>query len=421
MTGPGSPELHVRGGAGGVRVRVDDLEAAATALDVVAAELAAVVVRAGLVAAEPLLLVTGLVAPASLARVELLFGAALLGPAGAAAAAARLGLLAVRLRAAAAGYELTEARVVVLVGELERAGLVPALPWVVPWVVPEPGGAPAAVTDLAAAAVPGGGPAVARVLGTMGLVSPMLAERAEFEVAVSVPMPVRPSAGVAGVLDRVAAAGAVPGAVTVDEVRRPGARRAFVVAIPGTQDWSPVPAVDPLDATADVATLAGASTAIAAAVVRALEIAGARPGEPVLLAGHSLGGMVAAQLAADPVVRERFSVTCVVTAGSPVAHYRVPGAVAVLSLEHTDDVVPALDGADNPDRRTWVTVRRASGAPRSPAGAHGLDRYAATAAIVDVSPDPSLVAWRAALAPFVAGPGVTALQRVVVTRRAAAP
>lgn len=415
--GPGSPGLDVRGGAGGVRVRVEDLEAAATALDVAAAELAAVVVRAGLVAAEPLLLVTGLVAPASLARVELLFAAALLGPGGAAAAAARLGVLAVRLRAAAAGYEVTEARVVVLVGELERAGLVPALPW----VAADPAGAPAAAVDVTAAVVPGGGAAVARVLGAVGLVSPVLAERGAFEVTASPPVTVMPAVGVAGLLDRVAAAGGTPGAVTVDEVRRPGGVRAFVVAIPGTQHWSPVPAEDPLDATADVATLAGVSTAIAAAVVRALALAGARPGEPVLLAGHSLGGMVAAQLAADPAVRDLFSVSCVVTAGSPVARYRVPDAVSVLSLEHADDVVPALDGADNPDRRTWVTVRRASGAPRSPAGAHGLDRYAGTAAIVDVSADPSLVAWRAALAPFVAGPGVTALQRVVVTRREGAP
>ena len=82
--------------------------------------------------------------------------------------------------------------------------------------------------------------------------------------------------------------------------------------------------------------------------------------------------------------------------------------------------MPALDGAVNPDRAGWVTVRRPSGArevPPDPAAAHDADAYAATGALVDASADPSLVAWRAALAPFVAGPGVTAVRTVVTGRR----
>jgi hypothetical protein len=92
----------------------------------------------------------------------------------------------------------------------------------------------------------------------------------------------------------------------------------------------------------------------------------------------------------------------------------VPGDIPVLSLEHTEDPVPVLDGTRNVDRGSWVTVTaEAAGLPRHPAGgpaepvvAHRLELYRRTAAAVDGSADPSLVAWREGLAPFLAGPGV---------------
>jgi pimeloyl-ACP methyl ester carboxylesterase len=206
----------------------------------------------------------------------------------------------------------------------------------------------------------------------------------------------------------------------VQGIRDPGGRRAWVVEIPGTQDWSPVPGPDPFDLTADVASMAGRPSAAQRTVTRALELAGARPDEPVLLAGHSLGGMLAAGLAADPAFRARFRVTHVVTAGSPVAEYPIPPGVQVLSLEHADDVVPALDGGLNPDRVGWVTVRqriRPGAVTADPLLTHGVEGYRATAALVDASSDPSLVAWRAGLAPFLRRPGATAVDLVVAGHR----
>jgi pimeloyl-ACP methyl ester carboxylesterase len=155
-------------------------------------------------------------------------------------------------------------------------------------------------------------------------------------------------------------------------------------------------------------------------VQAALAASGARRGEPVLLAGHSLGGMVAAGLAADRAFRSRFTVTHVVTAGSPVAGYPVPPGVQVLSLEHTDDVVPALDGRRDPDRPRWVTVRRAvrpTGLVLDPQSAHDVAAYTRTAELVDGSDDPSVVAWRAGLAPFVARAGISATGVVAVGSR----
>jgi len=207
--------------------------------------------------------------------------------------------------------------------------------------------------------------------------------------------------------------GAPPGTVRVTGLRSAGGRRSWVVQIPGTQEWSPTSGADPFDLTGNVHGLAGERTAGGRTVASALTLAGAQAGEPVLLVGHSQGGIVAAQLAGDPAFRRRFSVTHVVTAGSPIATAPVPPSVAVLSLEHDHDLVPRLAGAANPDRAGWVTVRAAAEPPGHPPDAalsHEATGYADTAAAVDASPDEGLRRWRAGLEPFVAGDGVTATE-----------
>ena len=77
-----------------------------------------------------------------------------------------------------------------------------------------------------------------------------------------------------------------------------------------------------------------------------------------MLVGHSLGGIAAAGLASSPRFTQAHQVTHVVTMGSPVGRMPVPAGIEVLSLEHTQDAVPRLDGQPNPDRATWVTVSR---------------------------------------------------------------
>jgi hypothetical protein len=117
--------------------------------------------------------------------------------------------------------------------------------------------------------------------------------------------------------------------------------------------------------------------------------------------------MVAANLAADPQFRSRFTVTHVLTMGSPIATVAMPHDVSVLSLEHESDIVPLSDGRANPSGATWTTV-----SARAPelegVSAHDLTGYTVTATHVDESTDPRLEAWREQLQPFLDGPGVTA-------------
>jgi pimeloyl-ACP methyl ester carboxylesterase len=124
-----------------------------------------------------------------------------------------------------------------------------------------------------------------------------------------------------------------------------------------------------------------------------------------MLVGHSLGGIAAAGLASSPRFTQAHQVTHVVTMGSPVGRMPVPAGIEVLSLEHSQDAVPRLDGQPNPGRSTWVTVSRDlgdSGVDRA-SQAHDTKLYIDTAALVDESDDPSVATWRARSERFFTG------------------
>jgi hypothetical protein len=126
---------------------------------------------------------------------------------------------------------------------------------------------------------------------------------------------------------------------------RPGRR--WIVQFPSTQTWHPRAGTAPNDLTADFVALSMHETTLTRAGLEAMRQAGIRTGEPVLVAGFSLGGMVATQVA-DACEREGFSVTHLVTAGSSIGRYRLSRATKVLSLEHVLDTVPRLEGRENP-------------------------------------------------------------------------
>ena len=281
----------------------------------------------------------------------------------------------------------------------------------------------------------GGVAGVAGTLTALGAVSPLFRETA---VRVQ-PLPgaratpSRPPRGVAEVLDgvahqstgyagqasvggRLAPAGTPgPGGVRLERITGADGRVAWVVEVPGTQDWTPLPAAGgtPMDLTTNLRAVAGQPTATADAVVQAMRRAGVGAGEPVLIAGHSQGGLTAAALAADPAVRAEFAVTHVVTAGSPIDGFEVPATVRVLSLEHTGDLVPALDGEAARGSRHRVVVARdvtddprfAADVARDPLTAHEWSSYLRTAQLVDASTDPALRGFRDSASAFLDAPG----------------
>jgi hypothetical protein len=494
MTGTGRPAepagaqrpagpLRVRGGPGGTRARLDDLDRAGVRLRAAADVMISVAAGTARTAADPLLALSAPYSPPTWAAVERRLARAVAPPCGALAVAARLVALGTAARGAGVGYRAADATADLTLHAVDAAvgravGTLVTVPVVAsvvaaplpalavaaglfsiagvgdgvsgPGRLPDPtgtgdtlltllgghtgllehaadglpgavGGAvavvvPGFVPGLGAAAfVPPDLPGAAGWLGRAASVAGLLRETTGVTVTGRREVPVRPPAGLADIVAGIASLdpdrGTPAGTVRVIAVTGPGGRRAWVVQVPGTQTWSSRAGRNPLDLSGNVHVMAGEPTAGRHLVESAMRSAGVGPGEPVLLAGHSQGGIVAAQLAADPGFRAEFHVTHVVTAGSPVASVRVPDTVAVLSLEHDEDVVPRLDGDHNPDRAGWVTVSRSTtpeGGRPSPGVAHHLGSYARTAAAVDVDPDPGLARWRDDLRPFLAGPGVTA-------------
>jgi len=398
----------VRGGSGSIAADVEQLAAFATVLDGVADSLAAGLRVLGHCLAEPAMIAAAALDPVGAAQVAAQVGIA---TAGTAAALADCAAVAAGLRLATGGYRAAD--------ELDRrlapavaAGLdLPAA------LVPGPAGLQARLTadpyladlavQLATLASTGGVPApgaTARLAGLLG-------GRYPDGTPVVTVRPSGPGAdragpprGTADLIRALALRDAHDdggGAVDVRILDGPAGRR-VIVDITGTSVWN----LDPRrrtpqasDVGTDLRALANQSSVYERGVVQALRQAGVRPDEPIMLVGHSLGGMIAARLAGQLQAGSGFTVTHLVTAGSPIGLAPVPGSVSVLALQNSGDPVPELDGADNPRRGNWITVQTAHG-ERTVHGRHSLQAYLAGAGDLDASTDPALAGWRRSAAGF---------------------
>lgn len=216
----------------------------------------------------------------------------------------------------------------------------------------------------------------------------------------------RPPSGVSDVLAQVAErdAAAVP-TVGVQRLDHADGTTGWVVAIPGTRSMDVLPGPVPMDNATNLALMAGLPDDMTAAVESAMLQAGVGPDDPVLLAGHSQGGMVATRLASR--LGDTFRIEALVTAGSPVGTMPVPDGVTALHLEHAQDWGPGLDGWQNPAAPNRTTVVRDlpglgttwGGSdlglmPTDLGRAHDAWGYVHTGAVVDALDDPSVQGFR---------------------------
>ena len=153
------------------------------------------------------------------------------------------------------------------------------------------------------------------------------------------------------------------------------------------------------DFATNVHAMAGQSTMYEQAIKAALESAGVSATDPVMLVGHSQGGIVAMNAAAHSATSAfPYNVTHVVTAGSPVAGIHPPPNVQVLSIENKYDLVPHLDGSSNPSSPNWTTVtfenqHHSVGGNHSLTGDNNSGNYIQFADQIDTSSDPSVNAF----------------------------
>ena len=193
----------------------------------------------------------------------------------------------------------------------------------------------------------------------------------------------------------------------------PAGKPSWVVYVGGTVDWNTVATSEPWDLTANLTAIAGQNAGSFEAVMQAMRAAGIASDDPVVIAGHSQGGLVATQVAA---VGE-FDVQAVATFGAPESSVPVPPGVATLTVEHTDDVATAMGGDSLIDSDDRTLVRREAFAlvepePGSALPAHNLDTYEQTARLIDASAEENLSAFQSTVATIVGSePGEAVLWR----------
>ncbi|GAA3814517.1 alpha/beta hydrolase [Cellulomonas soli] len=201
--------------------------------------------------------------------------------------------------------------------------------------------------------------------------------------------------------------------ISVQRLDHPDGTRSWVVEIPGTQDGGVAGEV-PTDMSTNLQLMAQAPDDMTAAVVQAMHDAGIGADEPVLLAGHSQGGMVAMNVAS--AAAGTFAVKAVVTAGSPDLPGPPPPGVQVLAIRHTADAVPQTDGTPDHGTAMLTVVTRdldVTGQPGavSTIEAHDVRRYVDTAGTLPdaVGDDPGYQRFLAVAEPLLGEEGTTAV------------
>jgi hypothetical protein len=228
--------------------------------------------------------------------------------------------------------------------------------------------------------------------------------------------------------------------VRIDRYHVPGGPDRFEVYVAGTVDFAVDPSGEPWDMTSNIAGIAGAAgfsagaaqpgatpsgpaqpgatpsgathtgeastgrTASAGsyrAVREAMDDAGITSSSPVVLNGYSQGGLVAALIASSGA----YNVAGVVTFGAPAGQVALPATIPVLTVRHSDDIVPATGGPDV-NRRAVVVERELFAGEKVPPGlvlpAHQLSYYQQTAGLIDAADSDEVKAALAGLAGFTA-------------------
>ncbi len=196
----------------------------------------------------------------------------------------------------------------------------------------------------------------------------------------------------------------VENVIEVAVIETEGGPGRYAVTIPGTKTFNPWEADNPLDLTGDLAAMTE-SPHMARAVTEALEEAGAPAGAPVMLTGHSGGGLHARAVAADPAFLAEFAPKYVITAGSPVGNIPLPEQTRGLNLQQKDDSVAAFDVRAAPDTKNNVTVKFHTDPLDDPhsggkLGGHSVGNYAGKAELLETSDHPSVSTTVAGIAAF---------------------
>ncbi len=424
MSGPDDPAdiLEVSGGSAGLEASYDAMRALADTYDDAGDRMRTMARTGGRVATDPDLLESAVLSPVTAVRAEHAVLAATTGPDGILVGSAGWELDAVAIRGAVGLFESADqaqhdAFEVIdhLVGRQLGSALVAGSPVLVGGILlVGDEGLEELVTehpDLVQHLVNGGGGLLAGLTG--GLLPTLTTQDAAEELGDLYPEG-RP---VVTALDDVHVPGEVPtsvedlvahlgdvaalstgadaplnGTIEVQTITGSDGHVSHIVNLPGTDDLETLPWTaddDVRDMGTNLDLVAGVPDDYQQGILEAMAQAGIGPDDPVLVVGHSQGGMEAVAILASD---SGFHVTDVVTAGSPTAQVPdLPAGSHVLSLEQHGDLVPLLDGEPNQPSVEQTTVVVDAHPGNGIETHHDYEAYIEGAAAVDASSHPSIV------------------------------
>lgn len=168
--------------------------------------------------------------------------------------------------------------------------------------------------------------------------------------------------------------------VDIKKVVGPDGVTRWIVTLPSTQDWvfgGDKPADNDLDVDLALMLTPGLRTRYERAVLDAMAkagIEGGPNGDPVMVVGFSLGGIMAGHLAANR--SNLYNFDAVLTVGSPIDAMPIPPSTKVVSVQHVLDSVHRSDFTAPRPRPNWTTI--VGGAEFTGTDAHNAQTYAQT-------------------------------------------
>lgn len=132
--------------------------------------------------------------------------------------------------------------------------------------------------------------------------------------------------------------------VSIRTIVKEDGAKAYIVYIPGTQDWGSG-SDNVYDGVDNIPAALQMDTKATRAVLEAMRQHGIGPYDPVMLAGHSQGAMIAANLAASDTFRQNYDVQGVLAYGADISDRRIPSTVAVTQVTNSVDIVTKVPHA----------------------------------------------------------------------------
>lgn len=131
--------------------------------------------------------------------------------------------------------------------------------------------------------------------------------------------------------------------------------RHFILYLPGTQSWSPIPGKTAFDFPSDVQAYFGGASAAQTAAEHALKASGFREGstDTVTVVGYSEGALVGKNLANSSLGH---SMTALIAVAAPIDGAHIPSNVKVINLQHPNDPITKLDFTQPQHAKNWWNV-----------------------------------------------------------------